>query len=249
MTPKRFGIFIAINVVLSLLVALAVLWIWQSTAGPAAAPGEPAAPAATASASVAATVSAVPTLAPTKVVGPVNYTVQPGDTLSNIAARYDVSLEDLMAANGLTDPNILAVGQELIIPVGGLPTPTTAPTLVPTPPTPIATATAATGGVPVLKIALVNTPGVLATEGVVIANDGSSVVRLEGWMLIDGQGNAYTFPLFQLFPGGAVTVHTRSGENGASDLYWGRPAPVWRSGSIVTLKDPAGAAQVSFTVP
>jgi LysM repeat protein len=246
-TPKRFGIFIALNVVLSLLVTLAVLWIWQSTVGPVVTPAGPAAPAATASAAV--TAPALPTPVPTKASGPVNYTVQAGDTLSSIADRYDVSLEDLMAANGLTNPNVLSVGQELIIPIGGLPTPTTAPTAVPTPLVPIATATASAGGVPVLKITLVNTPGVLDTEGVVIANDGSAVVRLEGWTLIDGQGNAYTFPLFQLFPGGAVTVHTRTGENGASDLYWNRTAPVWKSGGTATIKNPAGAAQVSFRVP
>ncbi len=47
--------------------------------------------------------------------GPI-YIVQPGDTLSSIAARFNVSLEDLMAANGITDPNLLSAGQQLIIP-------------------------------------------------------------------------------------------------------------------------------------
>ncbi len=47
--------------------------------------------------------------------GPI-YIVQPGDTLSSIASRFDVSLNDLMAANGLSDPNRLSAGQELVIP-------------------------------------------------------------------------------------------------------------------------------------
>lgn len=47
--------------------------------------------------------------------GPV-YIVQPGDTLSSIAARFNVSINDLMAANGMTNPNLLAVGQQLVIP-------------------------------------------------------------------------------------------------------------------------------------
>jgi murein DD-endopeptidase MepM/ murein hydrolase activator NlpD len=47
--------------------------------------------------------------------GPV-YVVQPGDTLSSIAARFNVSINDLMAANDMTNPNLLAVGQQLVIP-------------------------------------------------------------------------------------------------------------------------------------
>ena len=44
------------------------------------------------------------------------YTVQPGDTLSAIAVTYGVSINDLMAANGLSDPNSIFGGQELRIP-------------------------------------------------------------------------------------------------------------------------------------
>ncbi|MEW6242354.1 MAG: LysM peptidoglycan-binding domain-containing protein [Chloroflexota bacterium] len=44
------------------------------------------------------------------------YVVQPGDTLGSIAFSRGVSLEALMQANGLTDPNLLEVGQTLVIP-------------------------------------------------------------------------------------------------------------------------------------
>ncbi|MGE5379169.1 MAG: peptidoglycan DD-metalloendopeptidase family protein [Bacteroidota bacterium] len=47
--------------------------------------------------------------------GPV-YIVQSGDTLSFIAARFNVSLADLEAANPNIDPNNLAPGQQLVIP-------------------------------------------------------------------------------------------------------------------------------------
>lgn len=47
--------------------------------------------------------------------GPI-YIVQAGDTLYSIADRFGVSLDDLLAANGIADPNQLAVGQQLIIP-------------------------------------------------------------------------------------------------------------------------------------
>lgn len=44
------------------------------------------------------------------------YTVRPGDTLSEIALRYGVTIEALMAANDLRNPNRIVVGQDLIIP-------------------------------------------------------------------------------------------------------------------------------------
>jgi LysM repeat protein len=47
--------------------------------------------------------------------GPV-YIVQPGDSLSSIAEFFSVSLTELMTANGITDPNQLDAGQQLVIP-------------------------------------------------------------------------------------------------------------------------------------
>lgn len=50
-----------------------------------------------------------------EISGPI-YIVQPGDSLSSIAARFNVSMNELMAANGITDPNQLAADQQLVIP-------------------------------------------------------------------------------------------------------------------------------------
>ena len=47
--------------------------------------------------------------------GPV-YIVQTGDSLSSIAVFFSINLADLMSANGITDPNQLGVGQQLVIP-------------------------------------------------------------------------------------------------------------------------------------
>jgi murein DD-endopeptidase MepM/ murein hydrolase activator NlpD len=47
--------------------------------------------------------------------GPV-YIVQSGDTLSYIASRFNVSLNDLLEANPTIDPNLLSQGQQVIIP-------------------------------------------------------------------------------------------------------------------------------------
>ena len=44
------------------------------------------------------------------------YVVQQGDTLGGLAEDFGTTVEDLMAANGLTDPNAIQAGQTLIIP-------------------------------------------------------------------------------------------------------------------------------------
>lgn len=65
---------------------------------------------------------------------PVVYTVKRGDTVNLIAARYGVSVQDLMAFNGMTS-DLIQIDQKLTIPVGdvprgpdGLPVPTPTPT-------------------------------------------------------------------------------------------------------------------------
>jgi LysM repeat protein len=62
-------------------------------------------------------------LAPTPVPEPTQqvHIVRQNDTMSRIAARYDVPLEELIAANAdnIPDPNQLQIGQEVIIPVAG----------------------------------------------------------------------------------------------------------------------------------
>jgi LysM repeat protein len=46
----------------------------------------------------------------------VTHVVQPGETLSTIAADYAIDTADLAAANNLTNPNMLRAGQQLIVP-------------------------------------------------------------------------------------------------------------------------------------
>lgn len=55
------------------------------------------------------------------------YTVEVGDTLSSIAARFGVDLLVLMVANNLTDANAIVVGQQLTIPSADYQTPTFTP--------------------------------------------------------------------------------------------------------------------------
>ena len=55
---------------------------------------------------------------PTPGVEPVGvlHVVQPGETLWRIARTYDVDLDELAAANAITDPSVLDVGRQLFVP-------------------------------------------------------------------------------------------------------------------------------------
>ena len=46
---------------------------------------------------------------------PVVHVVKSGDTLSSIALRYGVSPANLMLLNGLSSPNLIFVGQQIIV--------------------------------------------------------------------------------------------------------------------------------------
>ena len=79
---------------------------------PAAAPGGATTTTTTAPAPVAQ-----PTATPrTGTPSGERYTVQPGDTLAAIAAEYGVTVESIIEANNLQNPDLLSVGQILIIP-------------------------------------------------------------------------------------------------------------------------------------
>ncbi|GAB4273215.1 MAG: hypothetical protein Kow0080_20580 [Candidatus Promineifilaceae bacterium] len=47
------------------------------------------------------------------------HTVQTGDTLYAISQKYGVSIQAIVNANGLANPNDLEIGQQLVIPAGG----------------------------------------------------------------------------------------------------------------------------------
>jgi murein DD-endopeptidase MepM/ murein hydrolase activator NlpD len=178
------------------------------------------------------------------------YVVLPGDTLSSIARQFDVSVESLMAANGLSDPNVLSVGQTLIIPTavesGTSPTEALPPTSTLEAPLPTATRDP-NAPLPRLIIREVIGAGSLADESLVIVNQGGPV-DLAGWTLRDESGHLYTFPSLTLFTDGAIKVHTTSGVDTVTDLYWGQAEAVWASGKVVLLSDPGGNLQARFTV-
>ena len=48
--------------------------------------------------------------------GPRTVIVESGDSLGKIAARFDRTVDQFMRANGISDPNLLQVGQVLVVP-------------------------------------------------------------------------------------------------------------------------------------
>ncbi|MDE2990494.1 MAG: LysM domain-containing protein [Chloroflexota bacterium] len=62
------------------------------------------------------TPTATPVARPTPTPTPFVYTVQAGDTLSAIAGRFGLTVEELVQANRLVDPDSLQIGQQITIP-------------------------------------------------------------------------------------------------------------------------------------
>nr|WP_233265084.1 lamin tail domain-containing protein [Halomarina oriensis] len=90
----------------------------------------------------------------------------------------------------------------------------------------------------------------LNDEYVVLENTGGASVDLTGWTLSDAADHVYTFPTFSLDAGATVTVHTGSGSDTATALYWGNGSPLWNNGGdTATLADDTGAVVDEYTYP
>ena len=271
-------ILIAVPAVVALLVTLLVLWIWDSgkpeetvalpTLGPTAQiPPRVTQPPAPAAGGGDGTAGSEAGLAPEgEAPAPVEarpgcenpvHTVEAGDTISTLSLVYEVSMDDIILINQMRDPefdpDFLNIGQELVIPVCGVatPTPTVAPTntAVPTAviPSPIPSASPLPPGAIQVAILGVFNIGDVTKESVEIINEGSPI-DLEDWTLTNGRGDTFVFPSFRLFSGGKVTVYTGVGENTPIDLYWGLSGSVWRIGDVASLFDADGELQAEFEV-
>lgn len=251
--------FLFLNVVLSVLVVMAILFWWDNRGGRSETAAESTAaelaegelptpniaepPSGTVPAEVAAE---------TEGDAPVIHVVQAGETLNIISQRYDVSLDDIMQVNGMDNPNFIAVGQSLTIPVGGIPEPTAAPTETAVAlPSPIPTEPAAAGaGGGQISVTTVLDAGVLESEAVELVNSGAEAQSLAGWKVRDEDNNVYTFGNVSIFGEGAgVRLLTRAGDDTFSELHWGLNEPAWRSGETLTLWDAGDQVVATFVVP
>lgn len=265
MSIRRMLPFIFINVVVSAVVVLLILAWWDNrqeeiavTATPLPAVAGTLAAGATTAPAAAPTDGATtePTAEGASEDGPTIHIVQAGETLGRISQQYDVPVEDIAEANDIFNVNSISVGQELVIPIGGLPTETPLPTASPTadePPTPRPTEPLPEGTA-VVEISEVMGVGEMTSESVLITNAGTRPISLLGWQLVDEQGNDYTFIDVTLYGSGdagspAIVVHTEAGQNTPSDLYWGQETAVWESGETATLRDAEGTVQATYVIP
>jgi competence protein ComEC len=82
----------------------------------------------------------------------------------------------------------------------------------------------------------------LNDEYVVFENTGEESLDLSGWTVEDEVGQTYTFPDGTTLDSGAtVTLHTGSGTDTDTDLYWGSGSPIWNNdGDTVIVRTPDG---------
>lgn len=252
MHTRTWATIIVAGIFLSAAVALTAMLVReyaQPTGSPTAAPTGVPTPSPPGETTIVPTAPpAAPTATPT--TAPLLYIVQPGDTLSGIAHAFGVSLQDLVVINDIADPNLLHVGQVLIIPADIPPTrPAHSPTPVPTRaslPTPLPSPTPS--GPPLVEIGQVLGSGNLEAEVVIVRNRGGRV-SLEGWTLSDAEGNTFTFPALTLFEGAGVRVHSAAGTSTPTDLYWGRTTSAWSGGELIVLRNAAGEVVSTYIVP
>ncbi|HUS84293.1 MAG TPA: LysM peptidoglycan-binding domain-containing protein [Anaerolineales bacterium] len=240
-TWRQYLLYLGANILVSTITVLIVLNLWDRRSPP-----ELVTPTVTVDV-IAHVDSAVPTLTSTMPPSPTpkTYTVRAGDTISNIAEEFDISMEELMAANRLSNPNELSVGQVLVIPE--LEVAVTTPTARETSYLE-ATSTPAAAEAQQVVINSIDGAGDLETESVRLLNT-SNEVSMAGWTLDDGGGHLFTFPDFTFYSKGAVDVHTRAGTNTTIDLYWALDQAVWTPGTVINLRNAGGVLVSSFKVP
>lgn len=254
---KRLVYYLLINVVVSACTILTVLYFWDRFNQPEVITPVPLPPSAGTTAAPPHQPTATGTPLPTPTQAFTSYQVQPNDTLGSIAQRFEVTVEELLAVNDLADPDVLEVGQVLLIPIPPEePPPEQAAETQPNAPAPTPTLPAGEtstpfppGFDPQIEIVTVVGAGNLTDERVVIQLNGEAEISLLGWQLMDEDGNVYTFPQLTLFQDGAVTVFTRSGVNTVVELFWGLEDAVWETGETASLLDPQGNQWAQYTVP
>ncbi len=252
MQSRNWGLIAGVVLVVGA-VLLGIALIWRG--GPqATVPVTPGVTEEAASEQANVTASPRPTVSPT-LPPPVTYVVEGGDTLSGIAQAYDISLEALIAANDIENPDVLQVGQTLVIPQGE----TAASRAVPSTAAPAQTSSAeerdyvepptlTPSGPPLVEIRAVLNVGDLAGETVILENRGGTV-SLEAWTLSAAGDATFVFPALTLFPQATVRVHSANGQDAPGNLYWGRSEGAWEVGQLVTLRNADGNVVDTYIIP
>ena len=219
----RLALFLLLNLIVSACTTLTVLYLWDQLH--ISEQGSVLPPLARIlrpepTATSTPTPQDTPTPAPTPTPAFNFHIVQSGETFDSIATEYGVSITELLDANGFSQDQILGIGETLRVPIR------------------------------VVEIESIVGAGDLESERVVIRSVIANELSLAGWQLETQTGLAYAFPQVTLYTlGGAVNVFTKEGSNTVSELHWGLDQPVWKSGEIAILRDPAGEVRATYLIP
>ena len=187
---------------------------------------------------------------------PIIHVVQAGDTLLGIALRNGVSVQDLQLANPALRPELLQIGQQILIPIDAAAADALAEQLalvaVPTP-VPLEIVGLGTYETPVgglLCLGEVRNPGQAAVENVQVAVElfdpnGTLVDRATAWVARDVIPSGETAAFGILFPDappsiGTERAETQSAEPVSREGYW--------SQDLVIQDDQGGPAGAVYRV-
>jgi LysM repeat protein len=271
---KRLFYYLIINVLVSACTVVAVLALWQryqpdipflGDVNPLAliTPMSPQAlfpdyvSAAETPEPMAVAVQATAEPQPTEIeMSEMTYTVETGDTLGEIAVKFNITVAEITAANEISNPDSLVVGQVLIIrrPLVAVSTHTALPPeelepdLEATEAQPTSTHAPLTGDSRVVIDSVIGV-GDLGSERVFLKRVGPGEIALTDWELVAESGETFTFPQLILFESGAVFIHTKEGQTTAVALYWDLDHAAWNSGDTVVLIDDQGEVHNSYEIP
>ena len=106
---------------------------------------------------------------------------------------------------------------------------------------------AATTGQGKVRIGRVLFPGQHQRESVVIANDSNVDVVMKDWVLSSSRNISYTFGSVTLIRSNFISLHTASGTDVPTDLFWNRSESAWQVGDVLTLSN-QGQVVTTYTV-
>ena len=113
-------------------------------------------------------------------------------------------------------------------------------------PTPPLLKASAKGAVNV-RISSVIYPSQLSREVVVMVNEGEQV-DMTGWQMVPPRGTPYVFGQVVVFKNSFVNLHTTTGADVPTDLFWGLGEPMWQSGDELKLLRKDGSVASTFLV-
>lgn len=231
---KRLIFFLLINVIVSAVTITVVLVIWDKNHG-----------AFSSQVDASDSVFVIPTIlqtesVPTPELKLQSYQVKAGETLGEIALAFDSSMEEILAINGLTDPNSIGAGTTIFVPVDDE-DPVVGETSGEEVPPPSSTGQ--------IEIVGIFGAGDLASERVQIRGLGEGTLSLSGWRLRDEDGNEFIFPQITLFANGAVDIYSVAGVDTVVSLYWRSGQPIWNPGETATITDGDGNIQATYKIP